>query len=195
MGEAPLVITVDIPIGLLNTPRRGGRDCDREARRILGRGRQSSVFTPPTRRALVAQTYRQAIRLNGQGMSQQAFGILAKIREVDRVMSPTLQQVIYEAHPELAFAQLAGASMEQNKKIRSGREERERLLRRYYGRHYVKPEALRVQFGSVQVSVDDIVDAYALARTAARIAVGQATRLPRDAPPCDAKGLRMEIWY
>ncbi len=37
---------IDIPIGLLDHPAQGGRECDRAARRVLGRGRQSSVFSP-----------------------------------------------------------------------------------------------------------------------------------------------------
>lgn len=195
LSEAPSIVAVDIPIGLLDTPRPGGRDCDREARRILGRGRQSSVFTPPIRRALAAASYREAIRLNSHGMSRQAFGILPKIREVERELNPTRQQTVYEAHPELAFAGLAGTPMEQNKKTRPGRHARARLLRHSYGRHYVEPDALRARFGLSLVAIDDILDAYALAYTAIRIAAGNATRLPHGDPPSDAKGLRMEIWY
>jgi predicted RNase H-like nuclease len=37
----PGVIAIDIPIGL---PEKGARSCDREARRLLGRPRGSSVF-------------------------------------------------------------------------------------------------------------------------------------------------------
>src|SRR5207249_7904068 len=50
---APAVIAVDIPIGLLDRPQEGGRVCDQEARRMLGR-RASSVFSPPTRQVLGA---------------------------------------------------------------------------------------------------------------------------------------------
>jgi predicted RNase H-like nuclease len=44
----PSIIAVDIPIGLLDEPREGGREVDKEARRLLGTPRRSSVFTPPT---------------------------------------------------------------------------------------------------------------------------------------------------
>src|SRR5262245_36642811 len=54
----PAVIAIDIPIGLLDTPQPGGRECDRQARRLLGR-RASSVFTPPTRALLHASRYEQ----------------------------------------------------------------------------------------------------------------------------------------
>jgi predicted RNase H-like nuclease len=33
---APKVIAIDIPIGLLDTPKIGGRECDRKARRVRG---------------------------------------------------------------------------------------------------------------------------------------------------------------
>lgn len=195
LAEAPRVLAVDMPVGLLDAARQGGRDCDRAARRILGRGRQSSVFTPPVRRALAARSYLQAIRLNGEGMSRQAFGILAKIREVDQTLNPREQQIVYEAHPELAFARLAGAPLAHNKKTYRGREDRAHLLRAYYGRHYIVADALRARFGLAHVGIDDVLDAYALGCTAVRIVAGSAIRLPASRPPCDATGLRMEIWY
>ena len=49
------LILVDIPIGL--PERKGGRDCDRAARRLLGRPRGSSVFPTPSRQA-VQQAWR-----------------------------------------------------------------------------------------------------------------------------------------
>jgi predicted RNase H-like nuclease len=195
LPEKPRVLAVDIPIGLLATPQRGGRACDREARCMLDGPRRSSVFTPPTRLALKGRSYREAIRLNRQGLSLQAFGILVKIREVDQVLSARSERRVYEAHPELAFAQLGGAAMQHNKKTTAGREERERCLRRHYRSHYVVPNELRTRFGFRAVAADDIVDAYALAWTAARIARGRAIRLPAGRAPRDARGMPMEIWY
>src|SRR2546422_11663063 len=57
------VICIDIPIGLLDVP--GQRRCDVEARRLLG-PRRSSVFPPPSRRALAARSYREACDINFQ---------------------------------------------------------------------------------------------------------------------------------
>ena len=45
-----------------------------------------------------------------------------------------------------------------------------------------------------QVASDDVLDAYAVAWTALRIAKKAARRIPPH-PPIDAKGLRMEMWY
>ena len=190
----PTVITVDMPVGLLQEPQPGGRECDRQARRLLGR-RASSVFTPPIRALLAATQYEQ---VRAQGMSRQAFGILPKIREVDRLMTPQLQLVVYEAHPELAFRALAGAPLHHNKKTSAGRAERLQLLERASGGLFREirsavENALKV-FPRMHVAPDDLLDAYVLTRTALRIARGQATRLPAN-PPVDQKGLRMEIWY
>jgi len=76
----PRVIVIDIPIGLLDERVPGGRDCDREARMLLGRPRSSSVFLAPPRAALSARSYDDA---RPHGLTLQAFGILPKVREVD----------------------------------------------------------------------------------------------------------------
>ena len=94
LHPTPAVIAIDIPIGLLAAPQPGGRDCDRQAPQLLGR-RASSVCSPPSRRILHATDDAQ---VRSQGMSRQAFGIMPKIREVDRLMTPTLQDGVYEAH-------------------------------------------------------------------------------------------------
>lgn len=190
----PAVIAVDIPIGLVDTPQPGGRECDRQARRLLGR-RASSVFTPPTR-ALLAATHYEQVR--SHGVSIQAFGILPKIREVDQLMTPQLQTSVHEAHPELAFRFLAGAPMQHNKKTLAGREERLQALAQasggmFSGIRETLVNALKTYKRS-QLVPDDLLDAYILAWLALRIVDRQANRVPCD-PPIDQKGLRMEIWY
>jgi predicted RNase H-like nuclease len=194
LGPAPEVIAVDIPIGLLTERQPGGRRCDRQARHVLGR-RASSVFSPPVRSILHARHYDQ---VRTRGLSRQAFGILPKIREVDTVMTPALQARVFEAHPECAFRLLSGAPMQHNKKTPLGRLERLRALAQ------ASPPCFRnvrrafthalAAFPRSQVAADDLLDAFALVRTAARIAAGQACCLP-PCPPYDARGLRMEIWY
>jgi predicted RNase H-like nuclease len=190
----PTVIAVDMPIGLLCESQPGGRECDRQARRLLGR-RASSVFTPPTRQLLHATHYEQ---VRGHGMSRQAFGILPKIREVDRLLTPELQHTVYEAHPELAFRVLTGTPMQHNKKTSTGREERLRALTQasnpcWHTLRHAFNQALHT-FPRSQVAPDDILDACALLWTAYRITTSQANRLPA-LPPVDRQGLRMEIWY
>lgn len=194
LAPAPAVIAVDMPIGLLAEWQPGGRDCDRLARRLLGR-RASSVFTPPTRPLLDATRYEQ---VRAHGLSIQAFNIVPKIREVDRLMTPALQHRVYEAHPELAFRILAGHPMQHRKKTVAGREERLRALEQAPHRLFrsIRPAVERALQGRnrAQVAPDDVLDAYVLVGTARRIWHAQGHRLP-DVPACDQQGLRMEIWY
>ncbi|ETX08432.1 DUF429 domain-containing protein [Candidatus Entotheonella palauensis] len=194
LAPAPAIIAIDIPIGLLDTPQPGGRDCDQLARRLLRR-RASSVFSPPSRLVLQATHYDQ---VREHGMSRQAFGILPKIREVDGHITPASQATVYEAHPELAFMRLAGAPMQHNKKTAAGRAERLKALRRASNPGYASlsttlQRALRT-YTRAQVAHDDLLDACVLLTTGYRLASARAQRLPAT-PALDAKGLRMEICY
>jgi predicted RNase H-like nuclease len=195
LPEDPVVFAVDMPIGLLDRPSPGGRACDREARKLLGRLRASSVFTPPTRPGLAASVYADVSRVNGTGMSKESFNILPKIRDVDEVIAASDQKRVFEAHPELAFAALAGATARHNKKTAEGRRQRVRLLRRIFGRSFQDPVRLRLEHGAAKVALDDVVDAYVLAHVADRIRRRTAVRLPSAEPQRDRRGLRMEIWY
>jgi predicted RNase H-like nuclease len=131
-------------------------------------------------------------------MSRQAFGILPKIREVDQLITPDLQQVVYEAHPELAFLALTGNPIPFNKKTAVGRETRLRALSK------IPTEPLRnvrsalrqglKTFKRSQVAPDDLLDACVLVWTAYRILNAQADRVPTHTQ-IDRHGLRMEIWY
>ena len=87
------LILVDIPIGL--PEGKGGRDCDRKARKLLGRPRASSVFPTPTRQTVqqasrAPKDHRAAVRIEkevaGKGIGIQTFNIAPKIAEVDEVM-------------------------------------------------------------------------------------------------------------
>jgi predicted RNase H-like nuclease len=167
------VVGVDIPIGLLSEP--GPRACDVEARRLLGRPRASSVFPAPPRAALAWRSWADA-----SGLSRQAFNLLAKIGEVDALMTPSLQDRVFEVHPEVSFAVMAGAPMAHAKRTAAGRAERLGLLPASAGSASVRGAA-----------GDDVLDAYAVLWSARRAAEGQARRLGAD--EVDARGLRMEI--
>jgi uncharacterized protein DUF429 len=73
------------------------------------------------------------MRMNGAGMSTQAFNIMGKIREVDELMEPNLQDRVFEAHPELALMGLAGRPMRHKKKTHAGWREREALVAQVSG--------------------------------------------------------------
>jgi len=190
LDPTPAVIAIDIPIGLLDKPQPGGRECDRQARKLLG-CRASSIFTPPTRPMLKATRYEQ---VRTQGLSIQSFNILPKIREVDQLMTPQLQRIVHEAHPELVFMSLAGTPMQYNKKTREGRNERVQALEHIFPTIGVVLETNLKMFKRAQVAADDLLDGYVLAWTALRIADGQANWVSTQTCQ-DIKERRLKIWY
>ena len=188
LDPPPSFVAVDIPIGLLETPEKGGRECDRAARKILGRPRSSSVFSPPIRPALECRTFEEGREF---GLNLQSFGILPKVRELDQIMTPGLQFRIREAHPEVSFFTMAGlAPARAGKKKAEGRDERVNLLKQYF----FQVESGLGRFPASKATTDDILDAYACSWTAMRIFRGGAGWLPDD-PQKDEKDLQMAIWY
>ncbi len=182
-------VAVDIPIGLPDSkPRRA----DSLARKAIG-PRRSSVFPAPMRATLVATSYQEACELSqracGRKLSQQAFAILPKIREVDDLMTPAHQDRLLEVHPEVSFWALNGhRSLEFWKRKPEGARERLRILTSAY---IDDLPALDAPKGA---GLDDVYDACAAAWTAGRIAYNTARHLPAKPEP-DARGLRMEIVY
>jgi predicted RNase H-like nuclease len=180
------LIVVDVPIGLVQSPGDGPRLCDVEARRLL-RTRGASVFPAPTRAALNAGSFAAAKAVGP--INLQTFGILRKVADVDGAMRPAMQARVREGHPELSFREMAnGAGALRTKTSAEGNAQRARLLAKL-GLDVDQLLARRPP----GADVDDVLDAAAMAWTAARIGYGQAHSIPADAP-CDAKGLRMEIW-
>jgi predicted RNase H-like nuclease len=186
------IIAVDISIGL---PERGARACDIAARRRLGPKRGASVFSAPIRPVLEATDYKNASSLRrnieGLGITQQAYGILSKIREVDTLLSanPALQTRIREVHPEVSFAEWAGSPIEASKRTAEGRAERKAMI------ESVWPGArqrLAAKLGRGGWQADDLNDAFAALWTARRIGNDTAITHPLE-PIVDAVGLRMEI--
>jgi len=189
------LVAVDVPIGLLDAPQRGGRECDRWARRVLGGGRGSSVFAPPARSVLEAASYEEAKRLSRPvGITYQAFCLGKKIREVDRLMTPRMQAVIKEVHPELGFFFAAGKRRLRSKKTEEGRNERVRILGKLLGEAWLAWWAYATRAFPGLVRSGDLLDATIAAWIAWKIAQGKARRFP-ERPERDAKGLCMEIWY
>lgn len=189
--EGLSILAVDMPIGFLDIQTRGGRACEREARKLLGR-KSSSVFSSPCRWALAATDYETVRRMPAPhevGLSKQAFGLFSRLNEVDRLLTrqPSLRSIVHEAHPELAFRRMNdGVPVFANKKKADGRSQRLRLL----AAHGFEPTVERLP-GAAR---DDILDAVACCRTALLIAQGKATRLGA-ADARDRHGLPMNIWH
>jgi predicted RNase H-like nuclease len=179
-------VGVDIPIGLSDS---GPRKCDEEARRLLGE-RRSSVFPAPLRPVLGARSYEAALarsrKASGVGLSKQAWNLVPKITEVDRLLDPTRQGRIFEVHPEAAFAAIHGVPMAHAKKTRAGRDERLAVLG-----PLVPGIGALVARPPVGAAADDVLDAAVVALTARTVLDGTARRLGERRH--DAKGLVMEI--
>jgi predicted RNase H-like nuclease len=187
------IVAIDVPVGMTEC---GPRECDVEARRLLGSPRASSVFPAPVRACLGAGTYAEACeahrRSDGRRISQQGFGILKKIREVNEVLSrnPGLQGRVREVHPEVCFAIWnGGKAMSHRKSRQAGRLEREALIDSIWPG---ERDRLRSLLRGRRYKADDLNDAFAALWTARRIKNLEATLLPVS-PPKDAVGLRMEI--
>ncbi len=177
---------IDVPIGLA---ARRPRACDLAARSMLG-PRRSSVFPAPVRAVLSATTYEEACRVSraacGKAVSRQLFNIVGKIREVDRLQSPELQDRLFEMHPELSFTLLAGAPMRCHKATPEGRAERLGALRSAFPA--IDPTAPSWSLPGARP--DDVLDALVGAWTARRSVAGTHVRLGGEH---DERGLRMEV--
>jgi len=171
-------IGVDIPIGL---PSESGRDADRAARAFVG-PRRNSVFPTASRAALDAPTYAEG-RAIMPSLSAQSFALGKKILEVDSC----LEDRVFEVHPEVSFAALAGGQhLLHSKKSWNGQMERRRLLATA---GIELPDEMEVG----PAAADDVLDAAVAAWSAARKARGEAAMLPPD-PPIQA-GRPVAIWY
>jgi predicted RNase H-like nuclease len=198
-NDAHAIVAVDMPVGLASN---GMRACDTQARKLLGRPRASSVFSPPIRAALAASSYEEACAINhavsGKRISIQAFHIRDKIAEVDNVMRKhaNASTRIVEVHPELSFMHVRmeqggpAHGLRESKAQAPGFALRHALLVRCFGS--VIDSALSAR-KPAQTSRDDILDAFAVLWTARRIASGQAFRIP-EALETDAEGIPMSIY-
>jgi predicted RNase H-like nuclease len=186
------IIAVDIPIGLAE---RSARACDIQARRVLGKPRSSSVFPAPFRATLLATTYATACQKNlaagGKKVNRQTFALLPKIRDVDQVMSPGVQNWVYENHPELCFWKLNGCrAMQFSKRSEDGKREHLKLL----SQPFPEISGHLGQLNTQRAEPHDLLDAAAAAWTAVRIAREEAAQIP-DERELDPTGLRMEMSY
>lgn len=125
----------------------------------------------------------------GRGLSQQAWGICGKIKQVDDAITPQTQQWAFEVHPEVSFWALNGSHpMLHNKKSELGRAERLALLAPIFPA--IGNDLLNRPSGS---GADDLLDAAAAAWTALRRYKGDSQRVcPAE---IDQRGLEVTIWY
>ena len=182
------VVGIDIPIGL---PDASVRAADVLARRAVGR-LASSVFTTPIRSAVLEPDYRVALartrEVLGVGLSRQAHGLREKVLQVDSLVAGASAPTVREVHPEVSFAQMAGAPLGISKHRWGGVERRRALLA-------AQGIDLSADLGPLgrHAGVADVLDAAAVAWTAMRVATGRAHCLP-DPPEVFSDGWPAAIW-
>lgn len=183
------VMAIDMPMGLTAS---GPRRCDIETRARLG-SRASSVFATPPRPLLRCSDHAEAVALgrsiDGRGISIQAFNLIPKIAQIDDALGPSpdpaLLEHLVEAHPESAFAELAGRPLATRKRTAEGRRDRLRLLDSVFTDG---TDLLRTRHRGA--AVDDVLDAAILVRTARRILDGTAAILGGE---LDERGIPMRV--
>jgi predicted RNase H-like nuclease len=199
--EAPTVVAIDMPIGLTERTEGPGRAPEQAVRPLLG-GRQSSVFSMPSRAAVYAPDYPQSCAIARatsdppRAVSIQGFHLFPKIREVDALLRgrPDLVERVYEVHPELAFWTMNGeAALGEPKKVKGmpygpGLALRRDLLRRAG----LSDDAVNA-VPPRGAAADDLLDALAGLVVARKIAEGRGRPFP-DPPGRDAHGLPVAIW-
>jgi predicted RNase H-like nuclease len=178
-------VGVDMPVGLVDT---GWRTADLRARGLVG-ARHNTVFRIPPRAVWQADDLTEAQRicrdLTGSGLSAQAWALRSKILQVEAFGGR-----LYEIHPEVVFASLAGRPLAHGKRTWNGQAARRTLLARA---GVVLPEDLG-RAGTVPT--DDVFDAAAVAWCAHRIGLGEARHVPD--PPTEhdrLTGRPIVIWY
>lgn len=180
--SAPALI--DVPIGLAD--ETGHRACDREAAARLG-PRRACVFQPPGRyllaacdegpdtRAIYARV-RDLVKVRREraadpaavkGLSAQAAGILAKVREVDVFLAAdrARNDDLAECHPEVSFAAMNGDVPLAPKTSPDGRRQRLELIGAAFPDSAPRLRAWGRETGR---SVIDALDAYAALWSALR---------------------------
>ena len=182
---------VDIPIGLSDGKKP--RECDLIARKFLRGPRASSIFPAPIRPCLCAKDYKTASEINfehsGKKLNRQSFALLDKIRQVDDLMTPSLQRRVREIHPEISFRALNNQKpLEQNKKTIPGQAQRHKLLQQIF----TDMDDILSKSPTAGFAMDDAFDALVATWTAGQTVLGKIVTLPEN-PKLDSKDLRMEI--
>jgi predicted RNase H-like nuclease len=184
LDRGGVIAGIDMPLGLLE---KGWREADRAARGLLG-PRRSSVFAIPPRAVWAEVSYplanERCRELTGQAFSVQSWGLRARLLEANQYRE-RCGHPLYEIHPELAFAAMAGQPLAHSKHTAAGRDLRRQLLSR---------AGIEIPAVTRAVPVADVLDAAAVAWSARRVAAGRAVTVPAE-PQRDRAGREIAIRY
>lgn len=181
------VIGIDIPIGLVEGPKR---TADVAARAYVG-PRRSSVFPAPHPAVVHLDDYDQvndALRsLALPAISRQGFGLFARVREA---VSVAADPRVVEVFPEASFRAMGDAFVASSKKTWNGAADR---IARLAGAtpSIVVPASLGE---AGEVPADDVFDAAAAGWSAWRVAHGHAIRLGDAAEADSLTGRPIAVW-
>ena len=177
------VIAIEVPIGYLEEHVAGGRQCDREARRILGPRRGAAVRSAPAREQLERDSAESMA-----GLDAVTRKLMPRYRELAAEMAPYMQRQVYEVNAELSFFQLnEDQPLKFPKRTDAGQQERlELLANKIPGGDRITDVKLP------NVPRGHMLDVAAFLWTARRVFAKAATRIPED-PQWDESGLRMEL--
>jgi len=187
---AAVAFAVDMPIGLWASGRARARPCDDIAKKRLGK-RAACVFIPPTRAMLRATSY---VPLRAEGLSVQAYNLIPRIRELDMLITPELQERVWESHPELSFAAMMGKPIADSKRTARGQAARRHAVLHAVGMENSQLDALWCSCRHAGASYDDLLDAVALAWSAWRHTMNQSEVCVGE-PLRDERGLLMAIRF
>ena len=196
------LIFIDIPIGLVDAfSKEKVRNCDIEARKILGPKRGSSIFPAPSREATHALNYKDACEKNklitGKEISIQTWNISKKIKEVENFLLKTKKTnyIIKESHPELCFYALSKSPMVFSKKNINGIFERKNVLKKFIPNLDFTLKRCLSKYNKSQVNIDDLLDCLVLAvSTKLAFSSGNISKIPKI-DQRDSKGFLMQISY
>jgi len=159
------LILIDMPIGF---PENSYRQCDIEARFLLGKGRSSSVFFTPHEKAAYANSHAEASLINkqylGKGVSIQTWYICKKIKQLNEFIKENKHLQIKESHPELCFYLLNNhQAFVSNKNTQTGIADRKRVISSISRDYLSVIEKTTNNFKRKDVKLDDILDATVMA--------------------------------
>lgn len=176
------------PVGFDDHPIGPYRQCDVEAKEMIGWPRSNALRPVPSRAALRAETRDEACAIE-PWLTNDDLRRFRWIREAEAQFQPFHQRTWFSAHPDLSFVVLNG-----DRPITSSPYQREGVIERINLIRHKLPGADEVVMrappaGAAQVH---LLQAAGLLWTARRAAGRAINRLPVD-PSWDSCGLRMEL--
>lgn len=175
-------------IGFSDEPSGPYRQCDEEARELVGWPRMVAIRPVPSRKALHAPTREEAVQIE-PWLTRDDLRRFKWIRECEREFQPFHQRNYFAAHPDLTFTQLNDDQpLLSSPYQQDGVLERMNLIReKLPGLEEMVSRTPPPGAGQIHM-----LQATGLIWTARRAAGRAMARLPRD-PEWDSAGMRMEL--